>query len=66
MNELAQGMGNVSVKVITGSGTTPERAGELAAAIKALCYDMGDGLSLAAVIGALEIAKLEILQGQGE
>ena len=56
----------MSVKVITGSGTTPERAGELAAAIKALCYDMGDGLSLAAVIGALEIAKLEILRGQGE
>jgi len=51
-----------ALRTIKGGAPTPERAGELAAAIKALCYELGDGLSLAAVIGCLEITKLEILR----
>ena len=45
-----------------GKGSTQDRAAELCEAIKALCYKMGDGMSLAAVIGVLEIAKLEIMK----
>ena len=51
-----------ALRTIKGGAPTPERAGELAAAIKALCYDVGDGLSVAAVIGCLEIVKMEILR----
>lgn len=51
-----------ALRTIKGGAPTTERAGELAAAIKALCYELGDGLSLAAVIGCLEITKLEILR----
>ena len=51
-----------ALRTITGGAPTPERAAELAAAIKAVCYDVGNGLSMAAVIGCLEIVKLEILR----
>lgn len=47
-------------KIICGA-PTQDRAGELALAIKALCYEKADGLSLAAVIGVLEIVKIELL-----
>ena len=51
-----------ALRTIIGGAPTPERAGELAAEIKAVCYEIGKGLSLAAVIGCLEIVKLEILR----
>lgn len=47
--------------VITGGKSTPDRAGELAEAVKDLIYDRGEGLSLAAIIGCLEIVKAELL-----
>ena len=47
--------------VIVGGQSAPDRAGELVEAIKDLVYDQADGLSLALVIGCLEIAKSELL-----
>ena len=46
---------------IEGGGAITDRAGALADKIKALCYQDAEGMSLAAVIGCLEIVKLEIL-----
>jgi len=51
-----------SLRTIKAGAPTPERAAELAEAIKAICYDVGDGLSIATVIGCFEIVKIEILR----
>lgn len=53
------------IRVLLGDGKTAhERAGQLCEEIKAAVYRHADYLTLAAAIGALEIAKLEILQEQ--
>jgi len=53
------------LSVITGAGPTEDRADAGCEAIKGVIYEHGAGLSLAAVIGGLEIAKSEILQEHG-
>ena len=53
--------------VSTGSNKThTDRAEELCEAIKAAIYDNAEGMSLAAVIGCIEVAKLEIMEDQRE
>jgi len=53
------------LKVFTGGGQSVQAAaGELAERIKALVYEYSGRLPAAAAIGALEIAKLEILNEQ--
>ena len=52
-----------NIRTITGGKPVSDRAAELAEAVKALCYEQCEGMSLAAVIGALEIAKLELIEG---
>ena len=47
-----------------GKGNTLDRSEELCEAIKAACYENGEGLALAFVLGCLEIAKVEILEEQ--
>jgi len=49
-----------------GKGNTLDRSEELCEAIKAACYEAGDGMPISMVIGCLEIAKAEILQEQQE
>lgn len=50
------------VRIVAGGGATEDRAGELAEAIKAICYERYAGMSLAAIIGAIEIAKTELMR----
>ena len=45
-----------------GSGNSVDRATDLTQAIKTLIYDEAEGLSMALVIGCIEIAKAEILE----
>lgn len=52
--------------VIEGKGREYDRSAELVEAIKEAVYETAQGMSVAAVIGCLEIAKLEIIQEQGE
>ena len=49
-----------------GNGNALDRSVQITDAIKAACYEHGDGLALAFVIGCLEIAKAEILEEQRE
>ena len=49
------------LRTIQGQGATQDRAGALAQSIKDLCYKDGLGMSVAAIVGCLEIVKLEIL-----
>lgn len=53
-----------NVHTLKGPGSTQDRAGEMAAAIRDLIYERGVGMSLAAIIGVLEIVKHELLQEQ--
>lgn len=58
-------MSAVELKVFTGGGQSIQAAsGELAERIKALVYEYAGRLPAAAAIGALEIAKLEIMEDQ--
>jgi len=50
------------LKLVEGAGPTEDRAEEMAEAIRSLIYERGEGMSLAAVIGVLEIVKVEILE----
>ena len=54
------------LSVIQGAGATVDRAAALCEAIQEAVYEHGAGLSLAAVIGALEIAKMEVLRDHEE
>lgn len=50
------------LRVFQGAGQTAhETAGELSDRIKALVYEYADRIPLATAAGALDIAKLEIL-----
>lgn len=58
-------MGDVSVIKLTaveGRGTGVDRAMELVEAIKEACYSLGEGAPVSLIIGALEIAKYDILK----
>ena len=58
-------MSGFELKVFTGGGQSIQVAsGELAERIKALVYEYAGRLPAAAAIGALEIAKLEIMAEQ--
>lgn len=49
-----------------GKGNNLDRSEELCEAIKAACYEVGNGMPVSMVIGCLEIAKTEIMQEQQE
>jgi hypothetical protein len=57
-------MSIVRLTPIEGRGTDLDRSVQITNAIKQACYENGDGLALAFVIGCLEIAKAEILEEQ--
>lgn len=54
----------MTIETFNGSGRVQDQAGELAERVKALAYEY-KGISMAAVVGAIEIAKMEILSEQG-
>jgi hypothetical protein len=49
---------------IDGKGSDLDRSVQITEAIKRACYENGEGLALAFVIGCLEIAKVEIMEDQ--
>jgi DNA-binding protein len=52
-----------NVVAIQGSGTTIDRAAALSEELKQVCYNAaGDGISLAVVIGVLQIVGHELLK----
>ena len=53
------------VQIATGKPSV-DAATELVEALKAVVYDKGEGLSVALVIGAIEIAKMDILRDAEE
>lgn len=58
-------MSTVELKVFTGGGQSVHAAvGELTERIKALVYEYSGKMPVAAAVGALEIAKLEIFAEQ--
>lgn len=52
------------VQFIGGGQPAHEAAGELAERIKELVFEYADRMPVATAIGALEVAKIEILQEQ--
>jgi hypothetical protein len=54
------------MQVIEGKGREYDRSAELVEAIMAAVYEKAQGMSVAAFVGCLEIAKLEIISEQGE
>ena len=55
-------MSVVNLTAVEGRGTSLDRTLELCEAIKAVIYDIGEGLPVGMVIGALAIAKYDILK----
>lgn len=53
-------------KVLACSGRTHDRAGDLVEKIKGVIYENCDQLPLVAVLGALEIVKIEFFREQTE
>lgn len=54
-----------TLKLLDGDGKRAhELAGELAARIKDIVYEYSDKMPVATALGALEIAKIEILEDQ--
>ena len=51
-----------NLRPIKGDRLTQERAGKLAASIRALCFAEAEGMSIAAVVGVLEIVKFELMR----
>jgi len=52
-----------NVTAIQGSGTITDRATTLAEELKNVCYTAaGDGISIAVVLGVLQIVGYELLQ----
>jgi len=54
----------VTLKPIEGSGNDIDRSVQITKAIKRACYENGEGMALAFVLGCLEIAKSEIMEDQ--
>lgn len=67
-NAMEQARRITGVSTITGSGPTHERTGKLADEIKDLCYAEAERapFALAAIIGALEIVKHQMLNEHAE
>jgi hypothetical protein len=59
-------MSIVKFTAVEGKGTSLDRSEELCDAIKEVCYRLGEGAPVTMVIGCLEIAKIEILEGHRE
>jgi len=57
-------MSVVKFTPIDGPGNDLDRSRAMTTAIKQACYETGHGLSLAFVLGCLEIAKWEIMEEQ--
>lgn len=57
-------MTHITLLAKEGKGRTLDRTAELCEAIKNVCYEVGEGMPLAAVIGCLDIAKMEIVRDQ--
>ena len=61
--------GGVALSVVKftaheGKRNDLDRSAQITEAIKRACYENGEGLALAFVLGCLEIAKVEILEEQ--
>lgn len=54
------------ISVIEGKGREYDRSAELVEAIMEAVYEKAMGMSVAAVIGSIELAKLEIIREQEE
>lgn len=54
------------LSVITGSGREVDRTDELLTAILAAIHETADGMTIPAVIGCLECAKLAVIDGASE
>ena len=59
-------MSVLKLTAIEGKGNSLDRAEALTEAIKAAVYDNAVGLSVALVVGCIEVAKVEIMQEQQE
>ena len=57
-------MSVVNLTAVSGPGNDLDRSKQLTEAIKRACYENGHGMSLAFVLGGLEIAKVEIMEEQ--
>jgi hypothetical protein len=55
-----------NIKPLTGSGRTQDRASTLRDAITECIYSHGVNMPFAAVVGVLEIVKLELMAAQEE
>lgn len=54
------------LRVISGPGPVTDQAAALVDAITALCQERAGNLSLAAVIGALQIVQFSMMRGAEE
>jgi hypothetical protein len=52
------------IKALTSSGRAQDRAGLLRNVITECVYEHGENMPVAAVIGVLEIVKLELMSAQ--
>lgn len=59
-------MSVVSFREIEGGGSTVDRTAELAAALREVIEDHQAGMTLAAVVGCLEVVKLELFHREAE
>ena len=57
-------MSVVKFTSIPGKGSDLDRSVQITEAIKRACYENGEGLPLAFVLGCIEIAKTEIMEDQ--
>ncbi len=59
-------MSVVKFTAVEGKGNDLDRSVQITEAIKRACYENGEGMSLAFVLGCIEIAKVEIMEDQKE
>jgi hypothetical protein len=57
-------MSVVRLTAVEGKGNDLDRSVLITEAIKRACYENGEGVALAFVLGCLEIAKVEIMEEQ--
>jgi hypothetical protein len=57
-------MSVVRFTAVEGKGNDLDRSVLITEAIKQACYEHGEGMALAFVLGCLEIAKAEIMEEQ--
>ena len=54
----------VKFAAVDGRGNDLDRSLQITEAIKRACYENGEGMALAFVMGCIEIAKAEIMEEQ--